>query len=67
MRRNPLYTRRARELRRNENAAERRMWWILEAKRVSGFKFRRQHALGMYIADFICLKARLVSELSRSN
>jgi very-short-patch-repair endonuclease len=50
-------------LRRNENAAERRIWWILRAKRMSGFKFRRQHALGMYIADFICLKARLVIEV----
>jgi 5-methyltetrahydrofolate--homocysteine methyltransferase len=63
MRRNALFTQRARELRRNENAAERRMWSILRAKRMSGFKFRRQHALGRYIADFICLKARLVIEV----
>jgi 5-methyltetrahydrofolate--homocysteine methyltransferase len=63
MRLNPLYTRRARELRRNENAAEQRMWSILGAKRMSGFKSRRQHALGMYIADFICLKARFVTEV----
>jgi very-short-patch-repair endonuclease len=63
MRRNALFTQRARELRRNENAAERRMWSILRAKRMNGFKFRRQHALGRYIADFICLKARLVIEV----
>jgi very-short-patch-repair endonuclease len=63
MRRDPVFTQRARELRRNENAAEQRMWSLLRAKRMSGFKFRRQHALGTYIADFICLKARLVIEV----
>ena len=39
------------------------MWSILRAKRIGGFKFRRQHALGHYIADFICLRARLVIEV----
>jgi 5-methyltetrahydrofolate--homocysteine methyltransferase len=39
------------------------MWSLLRAKRMSGFKFRRQHPLGTYIADFICLKARLVIEV----
>lgn len=63
MPRNPIYTERARELRKNANAAEVRMWSILRAKRMSGFKFRRQHALGQYIADFICLRARLVIEV----
>jgi very-short-patch-repair endonuclease len=63
MRRNKIFTERARQLRRNENDAERRMWSLLRAKRMSGFKFRRQHALGTYIADFICLKARLVIEV----
>ena len=39
------------------------MWSILRAKRMGGFKFRRQHALGKYIADFICIRARLVVEV----
>jgi len=39
------------------------MWSILRARRMSSFKFRRQHALGSYIVDFICLKARLVIEV----
>lgn len=39
------------------------MWSIVRAKRMGGFKFRRQHALGGYIADFICLKAKLVIEV----
>jgi len=63
MRRDPIYTARARELRQDANAAEKRMWSILRAKRMGGFKFRRQHALGSYIADFVCVPARLVIEL----
>jgi len=39
------------------------MWSILRAKRMGGYKFRRQHALGRYIADFVCLGARLVIEV----
>jgi very-short-patch-repair endonuclease len=30
---------------------------------MGGFKFRRQHALGRYIADFVCIAARLVIEV----
>jgi len=45
------------------NDAEQRLWSILRAKRLGAFKFRRQHALGQYIADFICLSARLVIEV----
>ena len=63
MRRDPIYTARARELRQNANDAEQRLWSILRTKRLGGFKFRRQHALGQYIADFICLSARLVIEV----
>ena len=63
MPRDPFYTKRARDLRMNANSAEKRMWSILRAHRIAGFKFRRQHALGTYIADFVCLPARLVIEV----
>ncbi len=63
MRRDPLYSGRAREMRSNATDAERRMWEILRAKRMGGFKFRRQHPLGQYIVDFICLAARIVIEV----
>jgi 5-methyltetrahydrofolate--homocysteine methyltransferase len=39
------------------------MWSIVRAKRLGGFKFRRQHVIGNYIADFVCLPARLVIEI----
>ena len=63
MRRDPVYVARARELRANETSAEARLWSVLRAKRLGGFKFRRQHAIGGYIADFVCLAARLVIEV----
>ena len=63
MRRNQFMVQRAQELRANQNSAEARVWSILRARRMAGLKFRRQHVLGMYVADFVCLKAKLVIEI----
>jgi very-short-patch-repair endonuclease len=63
MRRDPIQTERARELRRNANEAEKQLWWRIRGGQLNGHKFRRQHALGDYIGDFVCLDARLVVEL----
>ncbi len=63
MRRDPVTRARARELRRNANNAEKRLWYFLRGGQMAGFKFRRQHAIGDYIGDFVCLRARLVVEL----
>jgi very-short-patch-repair endonuclease len=52
----------ARLLRKNETEAEKRLWSYLRLK-PQGFKFRRQHPLSIYIADFYCHKANLVIEL----
>ncbi len=41
--------------------AEQVMWKHL--KSIQGFHFRRQHPIGDFIADFICLKKRLVIEI----
>ena len=43
--------------------AERRLWRILSRRQVAGCKFRRQHPIGRYIVDFICLERRLVVEV----
>ena len=45
------------------NQSEQRVWSIVKAKRLAGLKFRRQHVIGNYIADFVCLPARLVIEV----
>jgi very-short-patch-repair endonuclease len=42
---------------------ERRVWYNLRGRRLSGFKFRRQLPIGPYFADFVCLSNRLVVEI----
>jgi very-short-patch-repair endonuclease len=63
VRRDHYYQELARDLRRNMTPAEKRVWSKLRAHRMNGFKFRRQHAIGRYIVDFVCLDARLVIEI----
>jgi adenine-specific DNA-methyltransferase len=53
----------ARALRRNGTDAERRLWYFLRNRRLDGFRFRRQVPLGKYIADFVCMDAKLIIEL----
>ena len=54
---------RARALRKNSTDAERKLWNALRAGRLGGFKFRRQHQVGHYYVDFICLEQELVVEV----
>ncbi|MBD9478595.1 endonuclease domain-containing protein [Pseudoxanthomonas sp. PXM02] len=54
---------RARELRRNMTLAERKLWSFLKDRQLEGFRFRRQHPIGPYIADFVCLEAGLIVEV----
>jgi methionyl-tRNA synthetase len=43
--------------------AERIMWELLRGKKLEGYKFRRQHIIGTFIADFICLSKNLIIEV----
>ena len=43
--------------------AEKVLWNIVRGKKMSGFKFRRQHIISDYIADFVCLKKKLIVEV----
>lgn len=56
----------ARELREKQTPAEALLWQLLRSRQLLGFKFRRQHQFGGYIADFYCHKARLVIECDGS-
>ncbi len=47
----------------NPTDAENALWQMLRGKKLEGYKFRRQHIIGSYIADFICLKAKLIIEV----
>ncbi len=53
----------ARKLRKEQTDAERRLWWNLRNRQLEGWKFRRQFAVGDYIADFVCIDAKLIVEL----
>ncbi len=54
---------RAQNLRRNQTDTERKLWTHLRASRFKQFKFRRQHPIGPFIADFCCPSRGLVIEL----
>jgi very-short-patch-repair endonuclease len=54
---------RARELRKRDTEAERRLWEALRDRRLAGLKFVRQLPIGLYFADFACRSERLVVEV----
>jgi very-short-patch-repair endonuclease len=54
---------RARILRKSMSDAERKLWLALRASQLDGARFRRQHPIGRYIADFVCLERRLIVEV----
>src|SRR5580693_7878692 len=56
----------ARELRREQTDAERVMWNVLRDRQLLNLKFRRQHPVGNYIADFCCIEKGLIIELDGS-
>ena len=53
----------ARTLRREMTKAETVLWTALKGRARGGWKFRRQHPIGPYVADFACLEANLVIEV----
>lgn len=53
----------ARILRKNMTGCEKQLWEKLKAKQIDGCRFRRQHPIDFFIADFYCHEARLVVEI----
>jgi 5-methyltetrahydrofolate--homocysteine methyltransferase len=47
----------------NPTEAENILWQMLRGKKLDNYKFRRQHIIGPFIADFVCLKSRLIIEV----
>jgi len=56
---------RAIELRKEPTPAERKLWSVLRNDQL-GVSFRRQHAIGNYVPDFVCIKKKLIIELDGS-
>jgi very-short-patch-repair endonuclease len=53
-------------MRSDQTGAERKLWRCLRSGQLNGFKFRRQHPVPPYVADFYCEALRLVVELDGS-
>ncbi len=53
----------ANEMRFKPTEAESVLWQALSGKKLENYKFRRQHIIGNYIADFICLRENLIIEV----
>ena len=53
----------SKKMRNNPTKTEDIIWGLLKGKKLEGFKFRRQHIIGQFIVDFVCLKQNLVIEI----
>ena len=62
---NPKTRTRAIELRKELTPAEHKLWSMIRNDQL-GVNFRRQHAIGMYIPDFVCIEKKLIIELDGS-
>ncbi len=51
---------------RREMTESERILWNALRNSIQGFKFRRQHPIGDYIADFVCLSKKTVIEVDGS-
>ena len=56
-------SRHAATLRRERTDAENQFWRAVRNRQLGGFKFRFQHSLEPYIADFACIEAMLIVEI----
>ena len=54
---------RAKNLRKNQTNAEKRIWHYLRDRRLCGYKFKRQVPIDNYIVDFVCIEKKLIIEL----
>ena len=58
----PLIFDKARELRKRLTPSE-QIFWLRLKEQFPGYKFRKQHPISIYIADFYCHKLKLVIEI----
>jgi very-short-patch-repair endonuclease len=59
----PETVKKAKELRKNMTKAEKVFWDRVRNRKFCGLKFRRQHPVEYYIADFYCPEKKLVIEI----
>lgn len=59
----PVAKQRSRALRGDSTLAERKLWKYLRDKQLDGNRFRRQHPVGKFIVDVVCIERGLIVEL----
>ena len=59
----PYILRLSRRFRKKQTQTESLLWSRLRNRELAGLKFRRQHPIGRYIADFYCHEHKLVIEV----
>ncbi|WP_375429006.1 endonuclease domain-containing protein [uncultured Sphingomonas sp.] len=63
---NPRVSPHASRLRRERTKVEERFWQRVRDRRLDGYKFRFQSTVGPFVADFLCVDAKLIVELDGS-
>ena len=59
----PIIFERAKAMRENMTRAEKAVWDLLKEKKVIGLRFKPQHPIDIFIADFYCHPLKLVVEI----
>ncbi|MDR1585293.1 MAG: endonuclease domain-containing protein [Prevotellaceae bacterium] len=59
----PVHFELAKKLRENPTEAENFLWIYLAQIKIKGIRFKRQHPVLYFIADFYCHKAKLIIEV----
>lgn len=59
----PIIFERAKAMRENMTLAEKAVWELLKGKKMLGLRFKLQHPIDIFIADFYCHSLKLVIEI----
>jgi len=59
----PVLFKNANQLKQNRTEAEELLWQALRNRQIENCKFRRQHPMGNFIADFYCHEKKLIVEV----
>jgi very-short-patch-repair endonuclease len=63
----PIIFERAKVMRENMTQAEKVVWELLKEKKMVGLRFKPQHPIDIFIADFYCHALKLVIEIDGEN
>jgi tRNA modification GTPase len=58
-----LLKEKAREMRKHPTPAESALWLHIRSAQIENCEFRRQHIIGHFIPDFVCLERKLILEI----